>query len=214
MTHPDSAIIVFAKNPIPGQVKTRLIPSLSAAEAAQLQAMLIHRTLSTATRQPLCPVYLYCAPNPDDPFFERCRLQYNVSLKQQNGRDLGQRMFNAFEEILSMHASALLIGTDCPAFKVQHLDVALKHLSSGYDSVLVPADDGGYVLVGLHNHAGEHLFTGIDWGTSQVMAQTRARLGQQGLRWHEFPPLWDIDRPEDLERFAVLMRASYLHDTA
>jgi rSAM/selenodomain-associated transferase 1 len=210
MKHPDSALIVFAKAPVPGQVKTRLLPAISVTEAAQLQEILIQRTLSAATRQPLCPVYLYCAPDTHHAFFAQCQRDYNVVLEQQTGHGLGERMSSAFENILSAHDRAVLIGTDCPALTSQHLDGALTHLSGENDAVFIPAEDGGYVLVGLcKNH--RRMFTAIDWGTEQVMEQTRQRLRQQSLRWHEFRPLWDVDRPEDVERLAQLDPGEHQH---
>ena len=98
-----------------------------------------------------------------------------------------------------------MIGTDCPALTAGELRAAAKALQAGNDAVFVPAEDGGYVLIGLR-HPIASLFYGIPWGTDQVMDHTRARLRSAGLRWQELAPLWDVDRPEDLDR----LRASGL----
>jgi len=109
-------------------------------------------------------------------------------------------MASAFAE----HAGALLlIGTDCPALTVEHLTSAATALRNGNDAVFIPAEDGGYVLVGLRRPQ-PGLFEGIDWGTGKVMAQTRERLAALGLRWVEPATLWDVDRPADLCRLAAL----------
>jgi glycosyltransferase A (GT-A) superfamily protein (DUF2064 family) len=93
----------------------------------------------------------------------------------------------------------LLIGTDCPALTTQTLHDAAVALAPNQDAVFVPAEDGGYVLVGLHRPE-RCLFENMPWGGSEVMAQTRVRLRASGLRWRELAPLWDVDRPEDLPR--------------
>ena len=97
----------------------------------------------------------------------------------------------------------LLIGTDCPALQTAHFTTVANLLRDGHDAVFIPAEDGGYVLVGLRQ-AHPRLFENIDWGSGQVMAQTRDRLAGLGLRWAEPLTLWDVDRPADLARLATL----------
>ena len=97
----------------------------------------------------------------------------------------------------------LLIGTDCPALHTGHLHEAANLLHSGHDAVFIPAEDGGYVLVGLRRPQ-PYLFERIDWGSESVMAHTRERLTRLGLRWAEPATLWDVDRPADLARLAML----------
>jgi glycosyltransferase A (GT-A) superfamily protein (DUF2064 family) len=97
------------------------------------------------------------------------------------------------------------MGTDCPALTVGELRAAAGALREANDAVFVPAEDGGYVLVGLR-HAVDSLFYGIPWGDDRVMDHTRERLRSAGLRWQELAPSWDVDRPEDLAR----LRASGL----
>jgi rSAM/selenodomain-associated transferase 1 len=125
-----------------------------------------------------------------------------VDLRSQSGADLGARMAAAF----TAHAGPLLlIGTDCPALQAAHLAAAASALldDRDNDAVFIPVEDGGYVLVGLRRPQAR-LFEAIDWGSERVMAQTRQRMSELGLRWAELPTLWDVDRPADLLRLATL----------
>jgi uncharacterized protein len=192
------ALAVFARAPVPGEAKTRLIPRLGAAGAARLQAALIRRALRTATDAALGPVSLWCAPDCSHPVFAACRDELDVALAPQCGRDLGARMLHAFT-VLCPVQRVLLIGTDCPALTVDALRAAAAALDEGDDAVFVPAEDGGYVLVGLARPIAV-LFGDIAWGSDRVMAQTRDRLRAAGVHWRELAPSWDVDRPEDLTR--------------
>ena len=95
-------------------------------------------------------------------------------------------------------SGTLVIGTDCPALTPDLLRQAANALAA-HDAAVVPAEDGGYVLIGMRQ-AAPQVFADVDWSTGRVMAQTRARLAEIGWRWQEFAPLWDVDRGEDLER--------------
>lgn len=197
-------IAIFARAPVAGHAKTRLIPRLGAEGAAALQHALIHQTLRTTLAANLGAVSLWCAPDCDHPAFIGCSEQFGVPLYPQHGADLGARMFHAFTR-LCRRGEALVIGTDCPALSVGELRAAAGALRAANAAVFVPAEDGGYVLVGLR-HAVASLFYGIPWGSDRVMDRTRERLRSAGLRWEELAPSWDVDRPEDLDR----LRASGL----
>jgi glycosyltransferase A (GT-A) superfamily protein (DUF2064 family) len=93
----------------------------------------------------------------------------------------------------------LVIGTDCPALTPDHLRAAAVILRGGTDAVVIPAEDGGYVLIGARQ-AEISLFRDMTWSTPQVMEETRRRLRQAGLAWQEPATLWDVDRPEDIDR--------------
>ncbi|MDA1107270.1 MAG: TIGR04282 family arsenosugar biosynthesis glycosyltransferase [Proteobacteria bacterium] len=198
MQFPDAVIMVFAKAPIAGGVKTRLLPVLSATAATELHARLVRHTLATASNAGLCPVQLWCAPATEHPFFKQCAEDFGVTLHAQHGRDLGDRMMHAFDTALRHGKQAIIIGSDCPLLTALDLEAALTALSGGFDAVLGPAQDGGYVLLGL-THVSPVLFENIPWGTSRVLALTRERLQQLQWRAHELPVHWDVDRPEDLE---------------
>jgi uncharacterized protein len=196
---PDAVrIAVFAKAPVAGAVKTRLATLLGPEGAAGLHAGLVRHALSTAVQSRLGPVELWCAPDASHPFFERCAHEFGVALRSQEGADLGERMRRAFDAALGARSSLIVIGSDCPVLREADLRAAFEALRS-HDAVIAPAEDGGYVLVGLSRPA-PALFDGIDWGTSAVIGQTRARLASAGIEWKELATLWDVDRPEDYAR--------------
>lgn len=190
-------ILVFAKAPEPGQVKTRLVPPLTPGAAAVLAARLARRMLATACASGAGPVELRCAPDPRHPFFELCRRQLGVALAPQGGGDLGARMDRAFQQVLGRHGGALLAGTDVPDAAESDFRIAASALAEGADAVLGPASDGGYWLLGLARHD-PSLFTGMPWGTQQVAALTRERMAGLGWRVVELPVRDDLDRPADL----------------
>lgn len=194
-----TAVIIFARAPHPGAVKTRLIPLLGAEGAAALHARLVKRTLETARAAAFRRIELHGTPDIDDPFFRLCAGHFAATLVAQTGGDLGARMHAAFESVLATHPRALLLGSDCPALTARYLRQADRALREGTDAVFVPCEDGGYALIGLRR-AEARLFDGIAWGGEHVMADTRARLTGLGWRWRELETLWDVDRPEDYER--------------
>lgn len=180
-----------------------MIPALGAEGAAALHRQLVHRTLVTATDAGLGPVALHAAPNVADPFLQDCAKRFGIALAPQHGETLGERMRNAFDEALARHSRVLLIGTDCPVLTTQHLHDAQAALANN-DAVLIPAEDGGYALIGL-TRCDNSLFDGIAWGGDTVLAATRERLRALRWRWHELDTLWDIDRPEDYRRWSEQM---------
>ena len=194
-----TVVIVFARAPAPGAVKTRLNPLLGPEEAAALHARLVERTLETARTAAFSRIELHGTPGVDDPFFRSCAGRFAAVLVAQAGDDLGARMRSAFESALARHPCALLVGTDCPALTARHLRQAERALRDGSDAVLVPCEDGGYALIGL-KRVDAKLFEGIAWGSDRVMAETRVRLKQRGWTWRELETLWDVDRPEDYAR--------------
>ena len=189
---------------MPGRVKTRLIPALGASGAAKLQRQLIARTLRTAMAAGLGTPELWCAPDPDDPFFEACAKRHGLGLQPQGEGDLGKRMARALASALAAGAPGLLIGCDCPVLTPAYLRAAAAALVEGNDAVFGPAEDGGYVLIGAARRPPEQLFEDIAWGSSTVMQATRARLARANWRWRELALLWDLDRPEDLLRLRQL----------
>lgn len=197
---PDSVLLIFCKAPIAGQVKTRLQPALSSDEAAAAHRQLTLMTLARAVQQPLCEVRLYCAPDTGHAFFRQCAEDYPLTLAAQCGDDLGERMLNAFSDALSSYRHAVLIGCDCPSLTVDDLREALAALQNGSDAVIAPAEDGGYVLIGL-NAPKPALFSGMSWGNEQVMVQTRYRAAGASLAVHELARQWDVDTVEDWHRY-------------
>jgi rSAM/selenodomain-associated transferase 1 len=197
------AIAILAKAPVAGLVKTRLIPALGAEEAAALHARLLLRTMDTActTRSP-GPVTLWVTPDATHAAFRDIAARFPVSLARQPDGDLGARMLAAFE---ARDGPTLVIGTDCPALTPRHLTDAANALRDGADVVVIPAEDGGYVLIGLRRPQ-PALFSRMTWSNDAVMAETRARIARLGLVARELAPLWDVDRPDDLARLRALER--------
>lgn len=192
MKYPQACIAVFARAPVPGHVKTRLIPALGADGACAMHARLLRGTLQTVSNQSLCHVQLWVDQLPAHPAFEAFTGPVNV----QQGKDLGERLAAAAHQILLRHRQVLFIGTDCPGLDESYLGQALAWLQT-CDIVAGPATDGGYVLLAMRQ-AYPELFDGIAWGTSRVMQQTAARAAAATLSLRYLPALADIDRPEDL----------------
>ena len=189
-------VAILAKAPIPGLAKTRLIPSIGAHAAAVLQERLTERAVETALATAIGPVTLWCAPDLTHVAFQDLAMRFPISLKQQPDGDLGARMLTA---MAASGRPTLVIGTDCPALAPAHLHAATLALCDA-EVVLIPAEDGGYVLIGART-AHPQLFADIAWGSASVLAETRARIAALGLAAAELTPLWDIDTESDLARF-------------
>lgn len=196
---PAARLLIFAKAPVPGRVKTRLAGRMGTRGAAELYKKLLRQTLAIARAARLCPVELWCAPDGRHGFFTACRREYGVRLRRQCGGDLGRRMNQALNRTLAVHRFAVLIGGDCVSLGAAELRGAVSRLAAGRDAVLGPARDGGYLLVGLRQPR-PALFRGIAWGTPAVLAATRRRLRRSGADWAELSPGWDVDTPADLRR--------------
>lgn len=198
----DSLFIQFAREPVPGAVKTRMLPQLSPAQACELHSELVLWTCNRLVEAELGPVEIAVAGGPDHALFQRCRELGATGITRQRGSDLGERMHNAICDGLSRYRQVVLVGSDCPALDGAYLRQALVALE---DAPLVfgPAEDGGYVLVGARAISPE-VFRDISWGTEQVYSQTCDRLRRAGLGWGELATLADIDRPEDLPRWEAL----------
>lgn len=193
-------IAVYARAPVPGEAKTRLIPALGPGGAAVLHARLVKRMLGEAKSADIGPVELWCTPDDTHPFFAHCATRFDIALKTQGQGDLGERMTQTIADGLGRADSVLLVGSDIPDLSAAHLVRACDALAAS-DAVFIPAEDGGYVLVGMARpHAA--LFKGIGWGGPQVMQATRDRAAAAGLRLVELEPLRDLDRPDDLRWIA------------
>jgi uncharacterized protein len=189
-------VAVLARAPIAGEAKTRLIPLLGAAGAAALHAALVRSAIRTAKQARLGEVVLWCTPESTHPFFANCAETLGVALREQHSGDLGERMAGVFE---AHGGPLLLIGSDCPMLTGALLRQCAQELGEGKDAVFLPAEDGGYALVGARRPLAS-IFGHIAWGTEHVMDQTRARLRAAALSWSEPAMVWDVDRPEDVAR--------------
>ena len=202
MKHADAVVLVFSKAPVAGEVNTRLTPYISHQQAAELQRELVHNRLEMLASSNLCQFQLWCAPDTDHPFFDECANQYCIDLNAQSGIDLGERMLNATQAMLNNYNKVIIIGTDAPALGGDQIGQAIKELDS-HDTVLVPAEDGGYVLIGMSEHR-EGMLSDIAWGCGDVLKETMQNLERLGLHCRLLDTCWDVDRPEDLERYRRL----------
>jgi rSAM/selenodomain-associated transferase 1 len=194
--HEPVEIAILAKAPVPGFAKTRLISLLGAERAALLQAQLIERAANTAAGAKLGAVTLWGAPDQGDPLFQKVCARHCFALRRQAEGDLGARMLAAAR---AAKGPVLVVGTDCPSLTPMLLRSAADILRGGSDAVILPAEDGGYVLIGMRR-AQPALFDSMPWGTGCVLGETRQRLMQLGLTWQEPALLWDVDVPADLDR--------------
>ena len=187
-------ILLFAKAPVPGEVKSRLIPSVGAGKACEIYERMLTHAIETSLC--VCAVEIWITPAIDHAFFDAYRSNPAVSLFKQHGDDLGRRMFNAARATAAREK--LLIGADCPGVDGTYLRRAFERLRQR-DAVVGPAEDGGYVLLGL-KQVEASLFRNIKWGGSSVCAETCRRLNTLGWHWSLLPLQFDIDVPEDLAR--------------
>lgn len=209
MQFPDSRILIFARAPVNGQVKTRLAEYIGAERATRLYRDLLQRTLEVVMSADLCQVVCYCAPDCQHEFFQQWS-QRGLLLADQQGDDLGERMHLALQEQQQHASSMVLIGSDCPVLQQRHLLQALLALQKDKHAVIAGAEDGGYVLIGVKT-APPELFTDIKWSSNQVLEHTLQRFQLLGWQWRQLETLWDIDRPEDLQRLSRLSSLDYAY---
>ena len=196
-----TTVIIFAKAPVPDEVKTRLIPALGAAGAARLALRMLEHALQIAADARLGPGQLHCAPDAAHPALQAAAARAGATCRPQGSGDLGERMRSALVAALQLSPRALLLGTDCPALDAGVLHQADAALAAGADSVFVPTVDGGFALTGFRREALvaiDKVFAAIPWSTSAVMSSARVHLLCAGLRWTELATLVDVDEPEDL----------------
>ena len=195
------ALILFARRPLPGQVKTRLVPRLGAEGAAALYRAFLEDAGRVYLRPVLWTSVLCADPDPAGSLFDPWFPEPWERTAQAPG-DLGLRLCAAFEE--AFHAGApyaVAVGSDHPTLPLESLVDAFSLLASGVGSVLLPAQDGGYCAIGLAAGAPlPKIFGGVPWSTDAVLAETVARLERAGVRHRLLSPAYDVDRPEDLDR--------------
>jgi rSAM/selenodomain-associated transferase 1 len=188
-------IVIFAKAPVPGAAKTRLIPALGQDGAARLAAQMLADTTAVAVAADLGEPELCAAPFPGSPEWASFRL-LGISMTDQGTGDLGERLARAASRVLAAGERVLLIGTDCPALDARRLRTAADTLNA-HDAVIHPTHDGGYALLGLRRF-NPLLFSEIAWSTASVAEETIARIRTLGWSLHIADTLHDIDEPDDL----------------
>jgi rSAM/selenodomain-associated transferase 1 len=201
------AVAIMAKAPRPGDVKTRLCPPLTHADAATLYRCFLLDKIEQVRRLDGARPAIAYAPSDGRPLFEA--LAPGFVLVAQRGADLGARLANCSADFLARgHAGAVLVDSDTPTLPRGYLEQAVALLARpDTDVVLGPTEDGGYYLIGLRAPCPD-LFTAMEWSTSRVLAETRRRAEQRGLRVACLPPWFDVDTGADLERLRAALAAS------
>lgn len=217
MMFPEARILVLAKAPQRGKVKTRLARTVGHRRAVSLYRQMLDQTLGMLAEARLCPVEIHCAPDTRQGYFRSRATRYGFGLRSQSqgglgrgglGRgDLGRRMHRALSQALENSERVVLIGGDCVSLDAAYLRRSLEALQQGRDAVLGPAQDGGYVMIGLNRtKAGpeSRLFLGMSWSHARVARQTRRRMQGLGMDWQEMDVRWDLDDARDLQRWLRL----------
>lgn len=204
MNQTGTRIIIMTKMPVPGKVKTRLIPLLGREAATALHTRLTQQTLQTALAARCGPVELWCHPSPHHDFFKQCLNRYPVTLHSQSGANLGERMARAAQAGLARSRDVIIIGTDCPLLSSGDLLAAQDRLRQGHEVCIKPAEDGGYVLIAMRRVI-RSIFEDIPWSTREVLARTRHHLLMQSVSYAELAMTWDLDRPADYLRYRHLI---------
>lgn len=195
---------IFARYPRLGQVKTRLAATLGDDIALELHCELVERQLNEVARLPVrVGCELWCTEAANEPWcadvFKRYpRLRY----RRQVSGALGIRMETALKRGMQYSCGIVQIGTDCPVLNAAHMQLCMEELENGSDSVLIAAEDGGYVLAAYSSFQ-QRLYCGVDWGTERVLAQTLERHRQVGMTPVVYSSLWDVDHAEDYERYRL-----------
>lgn len=195
-----TCIIIFAKFPAQGMAKTRLQPALGINGAAKMARQLLLHSIEQALASGFT-VELCMSPAPTDPCWQALNLSKSLLRSAQADGDLGLRMLTASQKALETFERVLLIGTDCPDLGAEQIRHAVQSLEQ-HDTVIIPAFDGGYVLLGF-KQVDAHLFSDMTWSVSDVAAVTKARIKDLGWSLAMLEPLADIDEPDDLQYLPV-----------
>jgi rSAM/selenodomain-associated transferase 1 len=199
-----NVLVIFAKAPVAGQVKTRLCPPFSPQQAAELARCFLLDSVERACQLPEVAVYLACTPTDSEPFF-RSLLPFPVSYLPQRGHSLGERELNIFVDLFQRGATRIiLIGSDIPTLPLPYLRMAFSLLADDpqCDAVFGPSRDGGYYLVGMRK-VHKELFENITWSTATVMDETLAQARKAGLRISFVPTWYDVDDQADMQQLVI-----------
>lgn len=191
-----NAIILFARDPVAGQVKTRLHPYLDQDTIFHLYLCFLNDSLKMLGRIKNADRFAGVYPSSQSGFFPRLRTDASLAVFNQEGRDLGERMKNTFQaRITEGYHRIVIIGSDSPSLPVPYIEQAL---ASDKDVVIGPSTDGGYYLIAMGAKL-VNVFDGVAWGSEQVLTQTLDRLRTTACSLELLPPWYDVDRPEDLK---------------
>lgn len=197
----NQVMMVFAKAPNPGAVKTRLAKELGNKNAATIYKKLLYDYLKKMTRIPGIVIQLWCYPDTRHPFFIKCARDFDVVLMRQSGFDLGRRMFYAFRKN-TRHGTGVMIltGTDIPAIEINDINRCIQQLRKQSDVVLIPTIDGGYGLIAMKKSL-PVVFNNMLWSTNKVLEHTLQRLKRKRLKVYLLEHRRDIDDRHDYRQY-------------
>ena len=200
-----NALVIFAKSPASGSVKTRLHGIISPETARGLAKASLYDTIETSLQLKGVQLVLACSPSEHDPFFQELARRYRIKLLGQKGEDLGERMAGAFRELKGQgFQRTLIIGSDLPTLPASHLRQALTLLRR-HEIVIGPSLDGGYYLIGISEQV-PPIFDAIPWSTDRVFVMTMEKILKAKLSCGLLPFWYDVDRPEDLRFLSLHLR--------
>jgi hypothetical protein len=195
-----SVLLIFAKAPVAGQVKTRLISDVGEQRATELYKEFLTITLETAEQASFSEIQLWVSGDINHPYIKYLKNTFHMTLHKQKGNDLGERMSCAFDSVFAIYSNAVLIGSDCPSLLSSDLNTAVDYLENEKDVVLGPAEDGGYYLIGMKKNKPE-LFLDVNWGKETVFSETCALIEKNNLNLGVLERRADIDRVSDLDSY-------------
>ena len=203
-----SALLIFARRPSPGRVKSRLSPFLSPQEAAELYDCMLRDVIARSAGLEIASRFLFYEDDEEAQGYFR-EIDDELLLLPQEGAGLGERLSNAFDEAFRRgFRKVAVIGTDSPDLPVAFIREAFLQLESGEAELLFgPTEDGGYYLAAM---AAPHpeLFREMPWSTDRLLAASLQRAAKLGLRSALLPQWYDLDEPADLERPGLLEEKS------
>lgn len=191
----ENALIIFIKNPEKGKVKTRLAASVGDDQALRIYLELLRHTREVASSVDASRFLFYSQKIIEQDDWS----DGSFIKKRQSGEDLGQKMANAFQDVLQTYQKAVIIGSDCASLTVDIVGEAFRLLDK-YDFVMGPAMDGGYYLLGMRSFAPE-IFENIAWSSEEVGSATLLTMDELGKTYSLLPLLSDIDYLEDWEKY-------------
>jgi len=198
MSKIDQCIILFAREPVLGTVKSRLSAALSPQETLTLYKRLLIQSINIACRYSGADVQVFSTPGIDHPLLRSYAKSHQMRLHIQTTGDLGARMIEAAESMLQKYQRVLIMGSDCPFITQAYLDDAFSSLNDKHVA-FGPALDGGFVLTASATSGlFEKVFRNVDWGESTVLESVLEHADSEEISYELLPPLQDIDRPEDL----------------
>jgi rSAM/selenodomain-associated transferase 1 len=200
LKYADGKILVFARPPENGRVKTRLAKTIGNKHALEVYIDLLKHTVAMVCSSSLAKVEICVAGNIDHAIFNELVQKYDVELTTQSGNDLGDRMYNAISAALNHFSYCVIIGSDCPVMSADYIDQAFASLKSGFDAVIGPAEDGGYVLLAAKK-VEQSWFADIEWGSQHVHRQTLMKMQDGAVQVAQLDVLWDIDTFSDFRRW-------------